>query len=332
MAGTVNIATYQRLKVAAVADMIGIDLAGVVGYPPGTQQANFIRSVFTAWFSRPDSLPIHTAGELAELLDDVDLPYRERRLRFLISGVNRLFSQPQTGVSAASLRDLKGHAWAMLNALLDFRATAARSLNGEPAAFLTSTALVDLSPAAFIEAHTDNLSDLFTAYRHKLREYPRGDFGSHLWTTFTARTSSRAASTRRELLGRYLGFPLWDALIYPVIALSKLPQLTPITLQRISPREAGLLHPVDGPGTPKLRGTAVDHFGGFLHREWRENDYLWGRLDTAEIIIGMIGHPGRNKHSDAALHAILDAEETNLTATRELITALRHQLSNPDQR
>jgi len=45
--------------------------------------------------------------------------------------------------------------------------------------------------------------------------------------------------------------------------------------------------------------------------------------------MGMIGHPGRNKHSDTAFHAILDAEETNLTATRELITALRHQLSRP---
>ena len=50
VAGTVNIATYQRLKVAAVADMIGIDLAGVVGY--GSNKANFIRSVFAAWFSR----------------------------------------------------------------------------------------------------------------------------------------------------------------------------------------------------------------------------------------------------------------------------------------
>jgi len=97
------------------------------------------------------------------------------------------------------------------------------------------------------------------------------------------------------------------------------------------PREAGLLHPVDGPGAPKLRGTAVDHFGGFLHREWRENDYLWGRLDTAEIIMGMIGHPGRNKHSDAAFHAILDAEEKNLTATRELISSLRHQQRARDE-
>jgi len=160
VAGTVNIATYQRLKVAAVADMLGIDLAGALGYPPGSQPADFIRSVFTVWFSRPDSLPIHTAGELAELLGDVDLPYRERRLRFLISGVNRLFSQPQAGVSATSLRDLKGRAWAVLNALLDFRAAAARSLNGDPTAFLTSSALVELSPAAFVDAHVDDLSDL----------------------------------------------------------------------------------------------------------------------------------------------------------------------------
>ena len=32
----------------------------------------------------------------------------------------------------------------------------------------------------------------------------------------------------------------------------------------------------------KLGGNALAHFGGFLDENWRLNDILWGRLDTAE--------------------------------------------------
>ena len=307
--------------------MLSVDLAGVLGYPSGSQQADFVRSVFTVWFARPDALPDRTTAEFAELLDDVDLPYRERRLRFLIAGVNALFSQPETGVTTASLRALKRRAWQLLNALLDFRAATARSLKGSPLDFLLPTSLEDTSPAAFVDAHAVELSRLFNDYRIGLSTYSQGTYSRELWDAILEPTEGWPADTRGKLHGRYLGFPLWDALIYPVIALSKLPQLTPVKLQRISPSEATLLSPVKGRSAPKLRGTAVAHFGGFLDREWRENDYLWGRLDTAEILLTMIGHPGWNDHTIAAFRAIIDAEKGSLGTLGPLIGALDTQLT-----
>jgi hypothetical protein len=38
----------------------------------------------------------------------------------------------------------------------------------------------------------------------------------------------------------------------------------------------------------KLQGVHLGHFGAFLKREWRENDYLWGRLDAAERLIRLL--------------------------------------------
>ena len=40
--------------------------------------------------------------------------------------------------------------------------------------------------------------------------------------------------------------------------------------------------------TQKLTGTQLSHFGAFAKRSWRANDFLWGRLDAAQRIIGWL--------------------------------------------
>ena len=56
----------------------------------------------------------------------------------------------------------------------------------------------------------------------------------------------------------------------------------------MSPRDAKLLPPLD-PSKPKqLAGFEKMHFGAFFDRAGRENDYLWGRLDGAERLIGLV--------------------------------------------
>jgi hypothetical protein len=39
------------------------------------------------------------------------------------------------------------------------------------------------------------------------------------------------------------------------------------------------------PQEGKLKGLALHHFAGFAEAEWRENDYLWGRLDGVELLL-----------------------------------------------
>ena len=56
----------------------------------------------------------------------------------------------------------------------------------------------------------------------------------------------------------------------------------------MSPRDAKLLPPLE-PGKPKqLAGFGKMHFGAFFDRSGRESDYLWGRLDGAERLIGLV--------------------------------------------
>jgi hypothetical protein len=94
-------------------------------------------------------------------------------------------------------------------------------------------------------------------------------------------------------------------------------------VQRFSPLDATCLTAVNADGTPKddpsakLDGTAIRHFGAFFEQAWRENDYLWGRLDGAELAMRLLA-----RQSDAAvdltgnlrsaLTAILDTEQAGL--------------------
>ena len=64
----------------------------------------------------------------------------------------------------------------------------------------------------------------------------------------------------------------------------------------------------------KLAGITLAHFGGFLEREWRRNDMMWGRLDAAERLITTI------------------LPDPDVPARRAAIQAIRQQLIDEAQR
>lgn len=76
-------------------------------------------------------------------------------------------------------------------------------------------------------------------------------------------------------------FELWDVQLLTIAELSDAAARDKIRLARISPNDA---HFIQKSPSMKLAGDMLGHFGGFLKREWRQNDLLWGRLDAAEII------------------------------------------------
>ena len=68
----------------------------------------------------------------------------------------------------------------------------------------------------------------------------------------------------------------------------------------------------------KLRGVTAHHFGGFFRRQWRENDYLWGRLDGAERLLGLIDQ--RNPvFARQAFQAIVGDEKPRLKRASDLL-------------
>jgi hypothetical protein len=151
-----------------------------------------------------------------------------------------------------------------------------------------------------------------------------GDGSTPLWLEFERRTASWSAADRKTLLARFLGFPLWDSLIFPTIALSQLPQFTPIGVAQFSPLTARAL---ETPPEGKLRGVTLHHFGAFLDAAWRENDYLWGRLDAAELILRMLRDASPPVDSDVDVDDALEPMSRNEAIRRAGADHLKRALS-----
>ncbi|MBN8731432.1 MAG: patatin-like protein [Acidobacteria bacterium] len=92
------------------------------------------------------------------------------------------------------------------------------------------------------------------------------------------------AALCRELEEASSGFERLDMLTFPILFNTGIGELDEIDLYRVSPADAPLGGNLAG-GKGKVKGAALGAFAGFLEREWRVNDILWGRLDGAERII-----------------------------------------------
>ncbi|MBI4277009.1 MAG: DUF3376 domain-containing protein [Armatimonadetes bacterium] len=86
-----------------------------------------------------------------------------------------------------------------------------------------------------------------------------------------------------------------DLVDYALDATTDLHHKLDIRFVRISPLDArnlDLILPVppgkDGTARVKLAGEILGHMGGFLEERWRRNDYIWGRLDAAEVLLNLM--------------------------------------------
>ena len=330
--------TYQRLKVEAAGRRLADEIALRFTRPPDSGRSSFIRAAIAAWArSRPEwTDPDPT--ELVALLGPVDIPYRERRLMFLLAGVNSLYSNPEdqgTGPPRGDLDRLKEHAWRLLEDLQALPRDVVRSVSDQAVDFVADTSidshLLD-NPETFAAAHADDFANLFQEYRQALVNNETLREGSTpLWKIFEEETNAWDHRHRVGLLSRYLGFPLWDGIIFPTISLAELPQFTPIGVTQFSPLTATVLPTPEG---GKLKGVTLHHFGAFLDPDWRENDYLWGRLDSAELILrtlhegsrataqepggDLVPEPAQVALRAAGGHHLIDALTSVLATERDL--------------
>jgi patatin-related protein len=308
--------TYCRLKLDAAADEIADHLADHFEDPPGSNRREFARAVIHAWLRLQPSWTAKDHLERIALLDRIDVPYRLRRLKFVLAGINHLYGTP--GVEPEQLNRLKAAAWTIIGGIRDQIRRTVAGLPAETTQFLGRESMTEAvcltDPAVFASEFEDRIATLVKGYDEGMSAAV-ADIQKLMWTAFGEQTRDWDDAAADELLSRYAAFPLWDSLIFPVIALSPVPQFTPIGVTRFSPLDARRLA---GVPKPKLKGVSVHHFGGFLKTEYRENDYLWGRLDGAELCLntlrsgaeglpsGTQGHHG--PHLDTALRAVLTAE------------------------
>jgi patatin-related protein len=335
--------TYCRLKTEAAARRLADEISVRFVFPPDSSRTSFIRAAIGEWARGREEWADPDPTRLMALLRPADVPYRERRLQFLLAGVNALYANVGAGPDAPLRQDLdalKSRAWDLLEDLRSVPGEVVGRVPKEAFAFLSTDELDEnllADPRVFAEKHADDFTTLFRAYRDAL-ETELGDGGTPVWEIFESRTHNWHRTYRRALLSRYLAFPFWDGLIFPTVSLSELPQFTPIGVAQFSPLAAAALRTPEG---GKLKGVSLHHFGGFAKAEWRENDYLWGRLDGVELIMRQLFDAGSAAPAAAAvappatpaaavasaggevlragLHAVLASETTlkRITGTRE---------------
>src|SRR5205085_1302309 len=74
---------------------------------------------------------------------------------------------------------------------------------------------VDGGPEQFVSNQRDRLNNLEAALRAALDGRFSG-FGHRLFRTVHEVTAQWSPACRKDLLVRYLGFPFWDVLLYPI--------------------------------------------------------------------------------------------------------------------
>lgn len=351
---------YLEIRVRSVLDQLASVIANLCGYTEAESNlAYLIRFLVDRWArERTPRLLGRDADEAeqAELLRSFDLGYTRRRLGFVKQEVNRLYER-----DSPTARE-KGTVWmrASLNrakiALFN-RIEALSGLiegRGDPEllqiadglrklfpkdrllADLSSRPLDDLA-AAFLDEHRGEMESLYELAGQLLRAR-KAAIHDGIYEDFQEITAEWDPVDRRAVLLRYFGFPFWDAMIYPLIHLSATAELQPIKVVRLSPIDSTKLGKM--PVGKKLQGVKLAHFGAFLRRAWRENDYLWGRLDAAERLIGLILHPnaaavppaGAPRYQTAdfevkpAFEAILAEEKRSLKEIKPTLRAIARRV------
>jgi hypothetical protein len=336
------------MKLDAVAERLGTLAAAAAGWPEGSTPELVINDIVRRWARRQGGVLERTGGLELEpsqvgFLQTFDLDYGRRRLRFVVQGINDLYADLGQS-NHPDRRDLdkakdelyqleeeldvdrllktdQGVALADGAArLFDQMALEVAGLWGPPPDEGTGDAPID-RVEAFVTDHADDLDALYAATTAFLNE-ELDDFSERVSTAFTNITEGWDADARKKIDVRFTGFPIWDVLVFPLRRFSNMGELSPINVVRFSPEDS---KKITEKGSEKLAGAGLAHFGAFFDRPGREADYLWGRLDAAERLLGLLGEEDESLYEEA-FAAILADERTALSA--ETIATIEEEMKN----
>jgi patatin-related protein len=242
-----------------------------------------LRSIESAWEVTGEEGELESARRERNLehdfLDRFDVTYRIRKLQFVIRRLNQHGEDvPLADASRDAIDEFKSHAYEFLERFYGLR----RALSGS---HLFDDALIE---RLYLAARQIPLE------REDARELLRGLSGvldlkqMDREVDFAFEKFMRALGDdplRHAFLSDYVGFPVYDVLLYAPGATELGPDpLTRIQVGRVSPQDAESLSSAFG----GLKSTSLMSFLGFFNREYREHDYLWGRLNGADRLVDLL--------------------------------------------
>jgi len=214
-----------------------------------------------------------------DFLDRFDVTFRIRRLQFVIRRLNQHGEEAVlTESSRDAIDDFKKVAYEFLEQCYRLR----KALSGSS---LFDDSLIErlYLAAKNIPLARDEARELLRALAGalKLKELDRevdAVFGRFIDVL-------GEDPLRHAFLSDYVGFPVYDVLLYTPGSRELGPDpLTRIHVGRISPKDAGSLSSAFG----GLKSLNLMSFLGFFNREYREHDYLWGRLNSADRLVDLL--------------------------------------------
>lgn len=339
---------YARQNLASIAGELGSLLLRLAGHRTDPAQREWFTRLILRWarlrgaYAAESITLSHRADGPAErwrwFLQTFDLGFRKRRLRFLIQNQNQLYQQVdregESELSSELIDWLKRRYYDHLDSIRrrertqyfppELRARAAEMFAENPPS---------IRPSAFALLHYEALTELLESIGVILNL--QGESGALDELMATLDPAAWTQTIRHDILLNYIGFTFWDVMTFSITAWRDLSEFNEIKIDRISPDEARALRPSDG--RPILRGATLAHFGAFFSRVYRENDYLWGRLNAVDRLIDIIADaagPALPGGADAvatwkrrAFKLVLETEKPQLPQVATLIDELDAELN-----
>ena len=314
-------AAYGQLKLAQVTEQLA-QIVSVLAREDDRIVCETIRERVWDWVRARGIDNIGTATRRREgdeafvnYLRRFDLGFRIRRLRFLIRRLTEL--QDEASVDERPAYDaLRTAFYELLAPFIDRRARTGYS-DAVALACTQATALPDAAIQAVGDAM--DLTGLDQTTDARLVELLSGKLPMALY---------------RGILLAYLGFPFYDAATLPLLQGEGLDEFDEIKVDRLSPDDARTIR--EGGTHAMLKGVQFNNFGAFFSRAYRENDYLWGRLNGLDRLVDIVLSalpPGAVIDADTvadlkrrAFRAILDAERPHLGEIGELFESLDREI------
>lgn len=305
---------YFRLKVSVATDGLAKMMAAAAGLNLESDDLYAVRNLVRRWRDENYS---GNDGErtLNQFLLDFDFAYRERRLFFIVRHIDRRIAEANTTQEVRrTFRDFKRRLRGCLDELRRRRDEMFSNLALKKAIDAFRTRLLrehgitrdDAREQAPDQEDNERASSIL---REELRRWLRKDFAAgvlhcrelqdigdvvarEFQNVFTDLRNKVHEHLNREeeiakgLLTLYGDFDSYDAAVFPTMyGTGAGTELDPIEIIRVSPKDCpALIDQVEG-NCKKLAGSKLAHFGALFKQSWRENDILWGRLDTAERLI-----------------------------------------------
>jgi patatin-related protein len=342
--------SYVSVRVHSVLDQLVTVIASerACNYPPDSAQRALVRKIVEQWAAKRNLIgsPGKPGGDLqAQLafLEEFDAGYLRRQLRFVVDWVNIQYEGNPNATRRERLDAVKTAAAREIERLTSFVDGTSAELTGGLAEVKSLFGnLYPWKQVGELNQSLDKQAEAFVGDSQKLAALDtlRSELGSQLlrlqqevrkdsFETFKELTADEKlnedwkAADRREILVRYLGFPFWDQQIYPLLAFADIGEFDQVKVFRLSPDDATLLG--GGPAGQKLKGAKAAHFGAFFSRPGREADYLWGRLDTAERLLKLLGLS--NAGAKPLFTAILDEEQKAGQVRASILADRRKQVA-----